>query len=255
MKKLHIYLILIISLSCIFCIDVNAASIPYAWYVNGKIIEETNEAKVSREGKTITLTLNNYNGGQLREECYGTGQEGIIFNIVLIGDNIINVEDGIGKTIEYMNDTVDASIGISMESSFAKINFLGEGTLTINAPKPISYENYTNYLYISPSKNIYTNEKAINNDTSNQENQTNQEQTTNTNTNNQDQTVNTDNSSLENTDGQEQNVNSDNNAKENSTKNNENSLMIKILLLLCIVNLIFSIVLTIKVMKNSKSSS
>ena len=86
----------------------------------------------------LKLTWSVYSGGKLNLECYGTAQNEITFNIVLEGENIVNADD----------------IGIDF-SYDGKINFSGNGNLTINASKPISYENYEKQMYISPSENIY----------------------------------------------------------------------------------------------------
>lgn len=129
--------------------EVDAASVPYRWKSDGQEIGENNTvngtATVTKDGYIVTLTLNNYNGGPLVEECYGTGVDGITFNIVLIGNNTITNTSGYGITFDYNG----------------KINFLGDGHLTINAQTPINYENYTNYMYISPSENIYTNSRNV----------------------------------------------------------------------------------------------
>lgn len=126
--------------------EVKASSIPYGWKSDGQQIDSdvNNSASVTKDGYTVTLTLNNYNGGPLEEECYGTGVAGVTFNIELIGNNSITDLTGTGITLDYPN---------------TKINFIGSGSLTIYAKTPISYENYTDYLYINPSQNIYTNVK------------------------------------------------------------------------------------------------
>lgn len=149
MKKIfNILVILIFAFSLTYGLqEVGASSVPYGWRSDGQQIGEENTvngtATVTKDGHIVTLTLNNYNGGPLVEECYGTGVNGITFNIVLIGNNTITNTSGYGITLDYNG----------------KINFLGDGHLTINAQTPISYENYTNYMYISPSENIYTNNR------------------------------------------------------------------------------------------------
>lgn len=147
MKNLKIFFfsVLLLVINIVFITKVEAASIPYTWYANGLDVSSADVDGVSIEKgeNSITLILNNYNGGVLEEKCYGTAQENISFNIVLIGENHINSDN----------------YGIILENKNAKINFSGEGSLIINSNTPINYENYSNYMYINPSQNIYTNEK------------------------------------------------------------------------------------------------
>ena len=133
----------------ILTINVNAAGIPYDWIVNGEeIFENSSDGTVSlvKDSTTVTLTLNNYNGGSLKLNCYGTSIEGLNFTINLIGNNTITTDD------EY---------GIDFTSYNGKITFVGDGNLTINANSPISYENFSSNLYISPAENIYTDQHQI----------------------------------------------------------------------------------------------
>lgn len=133
----------------ILTINVNAAGIPYDWIVNGEeIFENSSDGTVSlvKDSTTVTLTLNNYNGGSLKLNCYGTSIEGLNFTINLIGNNTITTDD------EY---------GIDFTSYNGKITFIGDGNLTINANSPISYENFSSNLYISPAENIYTDQHQI----------------------------------------------------------------------------------------------
>lgn len=177
MKKIGKYLLLVLFYFCFMfqLTDVKAASIPYRWSSNGLEINEENNinntATVKKEENEITLTLNNYNGGALVEECYGTEVSDVTFNIELIGTNTITANNGTGiEGTSFLNNNV-------------KINFIGNGNLTINATKPINYENYSDYLYVSPSENIYTNVKQenIEKDTDDMVNkETKEEQTKNT---------------------------------------------------------------------------
>lgn len=138
-KKIGILLMVIAFVVSLAVINVNAAQVPYAWSAGGEMIDgSSSAARVEKDGKIVTLYLNNYSGGKLSLECYGIGQEGMTFNIVLEGTNIITADD----------------VGINFDYD-GKINFSGNGTLTINASKPISYENYEKQMYISPSENIY----------------------------------------------------------------------------------------------------
>lgn len=129
-------------------INVNAARVPYAWLVGGERVNvdspnQAGTATLEKDGQTVTLHLNNYSGGKLVEECYGTGQTGMTFIIDLKGENTITSDD-VGIDFIYYN------------SSNTKIQFKGDGTLKINAPKPISYENYENTMIIKPASNVYT---------------------------------------------------------------------------------------------------
>lgn len=171
MKKIRLFTFTILMLIySVFAINTNAASVPYSWNSNGIDIAQgtINGASIDKEGKTVTLTLNNYNGGALELFCYGSEQDNIIFNIVLVGDNIINTNENIGITSKY------------------KVSFLGNGNLTINATKPISYENYSNYLYISPSENIISDTKSELKDNTNNNETKSEEKTNDTNVSNED---------------------------------------------------------------------
>ena len=54
------------------------------------------------------------------------------------------------------NTIEGTNIGIDMgEVNDSIIKFQGSGNLTITAPKPISYETFTNKAYVSPSTNQY----------------------------------------------------------------------------------------------------
>lgn len=104
-----------------------------------------------------TLNLNNYNGGQIKLECRGSGMD-IKFYINLIGDNKISVPGGVG----IVSDN--------------NIEFIGDGTLTIVSSLPIGDESMVDNIHnnttwttkiISPQKNLN------NNIGSNVENETN----------------------------------------------------------------------------------
>lgn len=153
MKFRYIFLFLVVGL--FFAVDVNAAGLSYDWIVDGEEVFDSNTsqtATVTKDSNTVTLTLNNYNGNSLKLNCYGTAQDGITFVINLVGDNNITT-DGVGIDFDYNG----------------KIVFNGYGKLTINSTKPISYENYSSYLYISPSENIYTDKELSDNSTTNDE--------------------------------------------------------------------------------------
>ena len=143
MKK--ILFILIVLFISIFTINVYAISMPYSWYSNegGYKLSKGATEEMSSDGKTLILKLNNYNGKGLHLESRGTGVEKINFVIELTGDNVI-VDDGIGLDFNYDG----------------KIKFKGDGSLTIKAAKPISYEEYKDNMIIIPSENIYTDNLA-----------------------------------------------------------------------------------------------
>ncbi|MBR3210818.1 MAG: hypothetical protein IKF71_02640 [Bacilli bacterium] len=141
MKKMKMVLFGIVLLP-LMMITVHAASIPYAWVVGGEKLtgaNEQNSAKTAtqvKERSDVTLTLNNYNGGQLELTCYGTCVKAD-FIIELVGDNVIKADD-IGIK------------GLSMDN----IQFKGEGKLTIKAPTPIEGASDTNPLVIEPNKKV-----------------------------------------------------------------------------------------------------
>lgn len=127
--------------------NVNAASVPYNWIVGGETVNESNSSKtatLTKNGNEVLLKLSNYKGGELKLNCYGTGQDGITFIIDLDGDNVIN-SDSVGIDFNYNG----------------KIKFNGNGKLTINAKTPISYESYKDKMIIEPSKNVYTDKEEI----------------------------------------------------------------------------------------------
>ena len=143
MKKNIVLLLISLMIFPFMLTEVKAASVPYNWIVGGETVETTNTngtATLTKDSTNIVLTLNNYNGGPLELNCYGTGQSGLTFTIHLIGENSIVTENGTGIIYNYEKN----------------IQFTGDGKLTIQAPQPISYENYTKTLYISPSEQIYT---------------------------------------------------------------------------------------------------
>lgn len=133
-KKLKILTIIFIIFT-LFITNVEASSPPYKWKVNGEELwwdtsNKSNTAKFSsiqENGyiKSGKLTLDNYNGGQLELECYGSAMD-ISFVIELIGDNYITVKDGIGIIAP----------GIS---------FIGTGSLIIEAIYPFNDLNETVY--------------------------------------------------------------------------------------------------------------
>ena len=107
--------------------NVNAAY-AYQWTVNGETLIRGSSNKAgnvswledaSYDGGI--LTLNNYNGGQLKIHCYGTGL-GHVFAVKLVGENKITVDKGVGIVAD------------------APVIFIGDGNLTIEAAVPIGTE-------------------------------------------------------------------------------------------------------------------
>ncbi len=129
MKKILIAIILFNLMCACFVTNVNAAY-AYRWTVNGEMLTMINNS--NKEGTAVwtsdekytggVLTLNNYSGGQLKIDCYGTGLNHV-FAVKLVGDNKIDVENGIGIIANF------------------PIVFIGNGTLTISASIPIGTDN------------------------------------------------------------------------------------------------------------------
>lgn len=172
-KKIMILIISVISISCFLAQKTVKASYAYLWTVNGEDIVKGSSNKAGNvtwnDDTTYTggiLNLNNYNGGQLKIDCYGTGL-GHVFAIKLVGDNTITVKNGVGiianAPIVFIGDgklTIDASIPIG---SGAVINNDGTGTDVDKA----KYSKQTN-IVIEPKTEINNNE--INEDTNKENN-------------------------------------------------------------------------------------
>ena len=171
MKKFFVLLFIFV---IILGTNVYAASLPYDYIIDGKEVSEKlddGSAAISKDSTSVTLTLNNYNGGPIKLNCYGSGQSGIKFIINLIGENTISADD-IGIDFNY-----------SVKKDENVINFTGDGKLTIVAKAPISYEDYSDKLYIIPSENVHsttlsndTSEK-VNNDNTSKDKKTTKEET------------------------------------------------------------------------------
>ena len=117
--------IMAISLISIFSITNVNAAYAYSWTIDGEIISRGSSNKSGTASWAEdsnydggVLTLNNYNGGQLKIECRGTGL-GHVFAVKLVGNNTITAENGVGI--------------IANEP----IVFIGDGKLTIKAAVPI----------------------------------------------------------------------------------------------------------------------
>ena len=151
LKKI-IFAVLIVLIAGI-TINVNASCTPWFWTINGKDMTNGNTSTTASLERcstdTITLTLNNYNGEGFALECLGTCPSTYKFIIELKGDNVIT----------------DDTTGIDFANQQGKIEFTGEGTLKINAPKPISYESYANTMIIKPASNVYTDKEEVKEDT------------------------------------------------------------------------------------------
>ena len=125
-----------------------AASVPYQWLSGDEKINvgqpnAAGTASLEKDEKTVTLSLNNYNGPALVLDCYGTGQDGMKFIVTLEGDNVITTDN----------------VGIDSGSSI--VEFKGNGTLTINAPKPLSFEDFKERAVVKPAEGIYGEEKLV----------------------------------------------------------------------------------------------
>lgn len=117
--------IMAISLISIFSITNVNAAYAYSWTIDGEVISRGSSNKSGTASWAEdsnydggVLTLNNYNGGQLKIECRGTGL-GHVFAVKLVGNNTITAENGVGI--------------IANEP----IVFIGDGKLTIKAAIPI----------------------------------------------------------------------------------------------------------------------
>lgn len=135
--------------------DVFAATPLYQFVVSNETLtwntsNSTTTASFSSKSETDysegTLTLNNYDGGQIKLECYGSGQN-IKFFINLVGDNKISVPGGIG--IISSND----------------IEFIGDGTLTIVSSLPIGEESMISGLnnYVTWTTKIVSLQRDLSN--------------------------------------------------------------------------------------------
>ena len=150
MKNLKkIALVVLIAIVAGMVLNVNASCVPWYWTINGKDMTNGNTSTTSSLERcsedTITLKLNNYNGEGFELECLGTCPSTYKFVIELTGDNVIT----------------DDTMGINFKDYNGKIEFKGDGTLSINAPKPISYENYVNTMIIKPASNVYTDKEEV----------------------------------------------------------------------------------------------
>lgn len=181
-KHLKLFYYLFLFVFCTLIINVNASTVPYDWIVGGEEVNmrsnSANTATLVKDGKIVTLKLNNYNGKGLELNCYGTGQPGMTFIIELSGNNVIT----------------DDSIGIDFYYPDGKIEFKGDGNLKIYAKRPISYESIDTAMIIIPSENKYEKLDSSAN-TNNNTNTSNNNSNTNSNTSNNNTNVTTNNDS------------------------------------------------------------
>ena len=237
-KSISILSIVLFILSFIFPV-VNAASVPYRWIVGGESVDVGNPnslstARVEKDGKVVTLYLNDYSGGKLSLECYGTGQEDMTFNIKLEGVNTVTSND-IGIEFNYKGT----------------VNFIGNGKLTINAPKPISYESYTQQMYISPSESIY--QQVQKDFTSSKDTVSNDEAKENNSTTSQEENI---NEEIETKDEEKNAVEEDNQTTEKESneqiKKQDNTLLYIIISVYGLLSLSVIIFLSVKLKKLQK---
>ena len=140
MKKnivITILAVLVLGLGYFLKLDSVKAAYAYSWTVDGESLSRGSTNKSGNvswvEDTNYTggiLTLNNYNGGQLKINCNGTSL-GHVFAVKLVGQNKISVQDGIGI--------------IANEP----IVFIGDGSLEIEAPVPIASADSSNNKDIS----------------------------------------------------------------------------------------------------------
>ena len=170
-KHLKLFYYLFLFVFCTLIINVNASTVPYDWIVGGEEVNmrsnSANTATLVKDGKIVTLKLNNYNGKGLELNCYGTGQPGMTFIIELSGNNVIT----------------DDSIGIDFYYPDGKIEFKGDGNLKIYAKRPISYESIDTAMIIIPSENKYEKLDSSTNTNNNTNTSNNNASTSNNNTN------------------------------------------------------------------------
>lgn len=164
---------MIFGIISMFLVTTVKAAFAYSWSVNGEnlSIDSSNTdgtASWSTDPNYSggVLTLNNYNGKQLKIDCYGTASDDI-FAIKLVGDNKINMPNGVGIIANF------------------PIVFIGDGKLTINAGVPIGSGGFENGAYLTDIDKVKWNtnttitiepkttantDNSINEDTENNEN-------------------------------------------------------------------------------------
>ena len=151
LKKNFLFLIMFLGFISFSSIAKINAAYPYSWTIDGERIQ-LNSSNSSNTASWVSdtkyqggiLTLNNYNGGQLKISCNGTSL-GHVFAIKLVGDNSITVEKGVAIVAD------------------APITFIGDGKLTINAAVPIGSGNIINsdYTGIEIDKANYSNNTTL----------------------------------------------------------------------------------------------
>lgn len=124
--KFKFSFLIVIAFIGLFSLTEVKAAFAYSWTINGETISRGGANSLGTASWSIddnysggVLTLNNYNGGQIKLECFGTGMD-LEFAIKLVGDNTITVD----------SDSAIVAGG--------KLTFIGDGNLTINARTPIT---------------------------------------------------------------------------------------------------------------------
>ena len=216
--------IIFLGLTSAFSITKVDAANPYTWTINGEMISQGfsnssgNATWVTDSNYTGgVLTLNNYNGGQIKIDCLGTGL-GHVFAIKLIGDNNITVEKGVGIVANE------------------PIVFIGDGKLTINAAIPIGSGSIINSDYTGTEidKANYSETTTV----------TIEPSSTNSNDN------------LNAAKNEKTTTKKDDNTKVDSEKNNnflDNNLFKTIILFYCVISLIIIIMLAAKLKSKRKN--
>lgn len=262
MKKILIAIILFNFMCACFVTNVNAAY-AYSWTVNGELLTTLNNS--NKEGTAIwtsdekysggVLTLNNYSGGQLKIDCYGTGLNHV-FAVKLVGDNKIDVENGIGIIAN------------------APVIFIGNGTLTISAPIPIgtdddAYDSNTNSFFdlnkidyykkttivIDPSAkgsidNIKINIKGYHSSQNNSEKSDSSKEENNSDLSNAEETDS--NKNNENINETDETSNSESDKRKEHQGVLDSNLFKVIVLLYCVISLITIVILIIKLASKRK---
>lgn len=233
--KIGIFMaIMVFSFVSIFSITKVNAAYAYAWTIDGEGISRGSSNKSGTaswvEDANYTggvLTLNNYNGGQLKIDCYGTGL-GHIFAIKLVGDNKINVDKGVGIIAN------------------APIVFIGDGKLTINAAVPIGSGDIVNTDYTGTALDEanYSRNTTV----------TIEPSTTNNNDN--PNTINEDDKNSSSSEIEETTTNKSDNTKVDSKKDSsflDSDLFKMIILSYCAISLIVIIILIAKLTSKRKN--
>ena len=140
---------LLFLLFIVFSFNIVNAAYAYVWTVNGEALTRGGDPVLNGQAKWIEsneysggiLVLNNYNGSEIKIECKGTGMNQV-FAVRLIGNNTIT-SDNIGFL------TTD------------KVEFIGDGTLTITAPVAMSSYDEIELPNVKSQITIYGKDKVV----------------------------------------------------------------------------------------------